>query len=154
MRACPLRFFCALEAASLALVLCASYVAIDEKDCSDGTCKECTDNGVFLTNQCLATTEHGLYLIANCSTDGKNMTEYTFSDAKCTVQTGTYPTPTGCKKKRTEGYVLDTCETTTTHARARARADARMRTRTSQVKPRPIGTSLRSPAKTARPIGT
>jgi hypothetical protein len=43
----PLRFFCALEAASLVLVLGASFVAIDEKDCSDATCKECTDNGVF-----------------------------------------------------------------------------------------------------------
>ena len=121
----PLRFFCALEAASLVLVLGASYVAIDEKDCSDATCKECTDNGVFLTNQCLATTEHGLYLIANCSTDGKNMTEYTFSDAKCTVQTGTYPTPTRRGLRDTFSTRVRARRPTRVHAHAPTRACAR-----------------------------
>ena len=88
-----------------------AWRSIDEKDCTDAACTQCTDNGSFNTSTCLETTEPGLYITGNCSVDGKRILELTFADAQCRERTGSYPNPAGtCIKNRgAAGYTLYTC---------------------------------------------
>jgi hypothetical protein len=88
------------------------YVAIDEKDCTDSACEVCTDNGIFATNECLETTQKGLYIIGNCSEDGNSITEWTFSDPACSEGGRAYPAKANtCNQNAQGGYTLYTCET-------------------------------------------
>ena len=91
-----------------------SFIAIEEQNCNDAACTQCTHSDSFATDKCLETTDAGLYIRGSCSADGSMIQEDTFNDPKCQTKTGNYPSKTGTCLENTSGsgYTLYTCKTT------------------------------------------